>query len=609
MDKLTLSHSAIICFLNNQIQFKKRYIARVYDDAKTPAMVVGSAIHKMIEKKLSGEPTSDAIKAGLEEIDKVSDYEIDYAKTGSREEMLEQYNKLSITVINELPNYNNILAIEDKIECDLTILGKRIPMKGYIDLILDHGDWLEVVDFKSVKSYSDEGTENYKYLIQAWIYTQLVEFKYNKPVNRFVFSEIKKSTNRNKERQIQNYVLDRQGIIEANDVIGRTIKNVSDYIDNPNAIYFPNPSDMLNGNRSMEVVAQMDGISVRTIHRTERKEKFSAINVDTDLMDESAADTDRIKNKLVEFGIGGEIIDKIESNQVITYILKPSRGVKMSKIAGLEDDIAIALGSEAIRIIAPIYGTTTVGIEVPKKQEFPVFTGSLTGTQVAIGVDTMGNTVIDDVAKMPHMLIGGQTGSGKSVFAKNIIRSLIADKSNDITIIDQKMVEMIEFADDCNVITEQEDAMNAVLLLVSEMQKRYKKFMDKRAVDIDSYNAQGGRLNRKILMIDEYADLVMSLDKETRQNLETGLSRVLQKGRAAGIHVIIATQRPSADIVAPIIKANCPVKVCMRVATARNSEIILDSSGGERLLGKGDMLYLGTGMINPVRLQGFAPIA
>lgn len=609
MDKLTLSHSAIICFLNNQIQFKKRYVARVYDDAKTPAMVVGSAIHKMIEKKLSGEPTSDAIKAGLDEIDKVSDYEIDYAKTGSREEMLEQYNKLSITVINELPNYSNVLAIEDKIECDLTILGKRIPMKGYIDLILDHGDWLEVVDFKSVKSYSDEGTENYKYLIQAWIYAQLVEFKYNKPVNRFVFSEIKKSTNRNKERQIQNYVLDRQGIIEANDVIGRTIKNVSDYIDNPNAIYFPNPSDMLNGNRSMEVVAQMDGISVRTIHRTERKEKFSAINVDTDLMDESAADTDRIKNKLVEFGIGGEIIDKIESNQVVTYILKPSRGVKMSKIAGLEDDIAIALGSEAIRIIAPIYGTTTVGIEVPKKQEFPVFTGSLTGTQVAIGVDTMGNTVMDDVAKMPHMLIGGQTGSGKSVFAKNIIRSLVADKSNDITIIDQKMVEMIEFANDCNVITEQEDAMNAVLLLVSEMQKRYKKFMTKRAVDIDSYNAQGGRLNRKILMIDEYADLVMSLDKGTRQDLETQLSRILQKGRAAGIHVIIATQRPSADIVAPIIKANCPVKVCMRVATARNSEIILDSSGGERLLGKGDMLYLGTDMINPVRLQGFAPIA
>ena len=609
MDKLTLSHSAIICFLNNQIQFKKRYIARVYDDAKTPAMVVGSAIHKMIEKKLSGEPTSDAIRAGLDEIDKVSDYEIDYAKTGSREEMLEQYNKLSITVINELPNYSNILAIEDKIECDLTILGKRIPMKGYIDLILDHGDWLEVVDFKSVKSYSDEGTENYKYLIQAWIYAQLVEFKYNKPVNRFVFSEIKKSTNRNKERQIQNYVLDRQGIIEANDVIGRTIKNVSDYIDNPNAIYFPNPSDMLNGNRSMEVVAQMDGISVRTIHRTERKEKFSAINIDTDLMDESAADTDRIKNKLVEFGIGGEIIDKIESNQVVTYILKPSRGVKMSKIAGLEDDIAIALGSEAIRIIAPIYGTTTVGIEVPKKQEFPVFSGSLTGTQVAIGVDTMGNTVIDDVAKMPHMLIGGQTGSGKSVFAKNIIRSLIADKSNDITIIDQKMVEMIEFADDCDVITEQEDAIMAVMQLINDMQSRYKEFMKKRVVDIDSYNAQGGNLKRKILMIDEYADLVMSLDKDLRQNLETGLSRVLQKGRAAGLHVIIATQRPSADIVAPIIKANCPVKVCMRVATARNSEIILDSSGGERLLGKGDMLYLGTGMINPVRLQGFAPIA
>lgn len=613
MERITLSHSAIICFLNNQIQFKKRYIAKVYDDPTTPAMLIGKAIHKMIEQKIKGEPTDIATKAGLDEIDNVSDYEIDYSKNGSREDMINQYNKLSITVINELPNYSNVLAVEDKIECDLTILGKKIPMKGYIDLILDHGDWLEIVDFKSVRLYSDEETENYKYLIQAWIYTQLAEFKYNKPVNRFVFSEIKKSVNRDGEPQIKNYVLDRQGIIEANDVIGRTIKNISDYIDNPNAVYFPNPSDILNGNRSMEIVAQMDGISVRTIHRTERKEKFSAINVDIapekNLADESGSDMDRIMTKLVEFGIGGEITSKIEANQVVTYTLKPNRGVKMSKIAGLEDDIALALGSEAVRIIAPIYGTTTVGIEVPKTQEFPKFTGSLTGTQVAIGVDTMGNTVIDDVAKMPHMLIGGQTGSGKSVFAKNIIRSLVADKSNDITIIDQKMVEMIEFADDCNVVTEQEDAMVATLQLINVMQARYKEFMKKRVVDIDSYNAQGGNLSRKILMIDEYADLVMSLDKETRQNLETGLSRVLQKGRAAGIHVIIATQRPSADIVAPIIKANCPVKVCMRVATARNSEIILDSPGGERLLGKGDMLYLGTGMINPVRLQGFAPIA
>lgn len=612
MERLVLSHSAIICFLNNQIQFKKRYIAKVYDDPKSPAMVVGSAMHKMIEERMKGQSVEIAIQAGLQEIENVADYEIDYGKTGSREKIVDQYQKLSTVIINELPEYGNILAIEDKIECDLSIMNKKIPMKGYIDLIRDHGDDLEIIDWKSVTSYSDEETENWKYVMQAWLYAQLVEFKYKKPVGRFVFKEIKKTINNDGQPQIKDYVLDRNALVEANDIMGRVVKSVSDYVDNPNAVYFPNPSDMLNGDRSMDIVAQMEGISIRTIHTTERKEKFAPVNtaVAKDIAEDGGSEIDRIMAKLAEFAIGGEIEEVVESNTVNTYKLRPNRGVKMSKIATMGDDLSFALGSEAVRIIAPIYGTQRVGIEVPHEQSFPTFNGKGSSNMIPIGVDTMNNIVYDDIAKMPHMLIGGQTGSGKSVFIRNIIQSLT---NCHIDIIDMKGLDFEDLGK--NIISEVPAALMLIKKLVHLMDERYK---NKRV------NAK-----RRVLIIDEYADLVMQTGKEkheigvfdengklktktttidTRKQLETDLARILQKGRAANINVIIATQRPSADIVAPIIKANCPVKACLRVATAKNSEIILDEAGGERLLGKGDMLYLGSGKIKPVRVQCFAPI-
>jgi len=601
-----------MCFLNNQIQFKKRYIAKVYDEPSSPALVVGKAMHKMIEERLKGQSIEVAIQSGLQEIENIADYEIDYGKTGSREKIIDQYQKLSTIVINELPAYDDILAIEDRVECELSIRNKKIPMKGYIDLVRDLGDTLEIVDWKSVTSYSDEDTENWAYLIQSWIYVQLIEFKYKKPVSRVVFKEIKKTINRDGMPQIKDYVLDRHGIEEANDVIGRVVKAVSDYVDNPNATYFPNPRDMMNGAQSMHIVAQMEGVAVRTVHTTERREKFAPVNtvVAEDIADDSGSETERIMAKLVEFGVGGRIDEVVKSSAVDTYLLKPNRGVKMSKLASMGDDLSLALGSDAVRVIAPIYGTQTVGIEVPHEQSFPKFDGKATSHQIPIGVDTMNNVIYDNIAKMPHMLIGGQTGSGKSVFIRNIIQSL---NNCEVDIIDMKGLDFEDLGK--NITSEVPAALMLIKKLVHLMDERYK---NKRV------NAK-----RRVLIIDEYADLVMQTGKEkheigvfdengklktktttidTRKQLETDLARILQKGRAANINVIIATQRPSADIVAPIIKANCPVKACLRVATAKNSEIILDESGGERLLGKGDMLYLGSGMVKPVRVQCFSPI-
>lgn len=590
-----LSHSAIMCFLNNQIQFKKRYIAKVYDDPMNPSMVVGSAIHKMIELRLNGNSIEDAMQAGIESIENVADYEIDYGKTGSREKMLKDYGALSKVVVDELPVYTNLVAIEAKLQADVSISGKKVPIKGKLDLVRDLGDGtLEIRDWKTVRSYSDEETENYKYVFQAWIYTILAELKYSKPIARVVFDEIKKSVNRDNTPQIKSYVLTREQVAEANDTVGRIVKDVWEYVSNPDAKYFPNPSDMLSGTQSVEIYAQIAGTTIRTVHATEQKAKFSPVNtvVAEDVAKDDGSETDRIMAKLAEFGIGGKIDEVVSSNSVITYKLRPNRGVSMSKIAKMGDDLALALGSEAVRIIAPIYGTQTVGIEVPKEQTFPTCEAKSVGTSIPIGIDTMNNVVYDDIAKMPHMLIGGQTGSGKSVFIRNIIMSL---KGCDVSIVDCKMIDFADLDGQyCTVIEERNEAIAHINHLVKLMDQRYRR------------KIKNGK--RKVLIVDEYADLIMGLEKDEKKEFEQSLCRLLQKARAANINVIIATQRPSADIVSPIIKANCPVKACLRVATAKNSEIVMDESGGEKLLGKGDMLYLGSGKIKPVRLQCFAPI-
>lgn len=509
--------------------------------------------------------------------------------------MLKDYEALAKTVITELPAYTNLVDVEAKLQADVSISGKKVPLKGRLDLVRDLGDGtLEIRDWKTVRSYSDEETENYKYVFQAWIYTVLAELKYSKPIARVVFDEIKKSVNRDNTPQIKSYILTRKQITEANDTIGRIIKDVYSYVSNPEAKYFPNPSDLLNGARSVEIYAQIAGITIRTVHATEQKAKFSPVNtvVAENIVKNDGTETERIMSKLAEFGIGGKIDEVVSSHSVETHKLRPNRGVSMSKIAKLGDDLALALGSEAVRIIAPIYGTQTVGIEVPKEQTFPTCSEKPKGTVIPIGVDTQNQVIYDDIAKMPHMLIGGQTGSGKSVFIKNIINSI---KGCDVSVVDCKMIDFIDLdGKNCTVITERDDAIAYVAHLVKLMDQRYRK------------RVKNGK--RKVLIIDEYADLIMGLGKDEYKEFEQNLCRLLQKARAASINVIIATQRPSADIVSPIIKANCPVKACLRVSTARNSEIVLDETGGEKLLGKGDMLYLGSGKIKPVRVQCFAPI-
>jgi S-DNA-T family DNA segregation ATPase FtsK/SpoIIIE len=451
--------------------------------------------------------------------------------------------------------------------------------------------------------------------MQGNIYARMVEEEYKEQIIGVVFEEIKKTINRDGSPQIRRVVYSRPQIMAFSPVMDRISTNVFKYVNDDNALFFPNVRDRIHGTDSMRVVSNMEeGFDkARVKHATVVAPKFAPRNVTVDTATDGGSNEDKILAKLAEFGIGGVIDEVIVGNSVTTYKLKPNRGVKMTKIAALDDDISLALGSKAVRVIAPIYGTTTVGIEAPNDQRtFPAMPSS-SGTNVPIGKDTYGNDVFDEIGSMPHMLVGGQTGSGKSVFLANIIQS-IRGRDCKVDVIDMKGIDFTHLAgSSVKVVTELGLAFKLIKQLVKLMEGRYKR---------------GGGGSRRVLVIDEYADLVMQAGKEkvtvpisngrgkitmttetydTRRELEQNLCRLLQKGRAANINVIIATQRPSADIVSPIIKANCPVKACLRVSTGKNSEIILDETGGERLLGKGDMLYLGSGMIKPIRLQCFAP--
>ncbi|MFV0485380.1 MAG: DNA translocase FtsK [Candidatus Saccharimonadales bacterium] len=611
-----LSYSSMMCFLRNPIEFQKKYIAKVYDELQSPAGIVGKAFHKYTEIYLSSKDSSKAMAAAIEEIELVQDFEINFGKTGSREKMNQELTNLVGFWMKEHAYDGAILALEEKVEDKIA----GVNFIGYVDQISrDANGKLYVVDRKSVRAYSPEDENNYKYSIQGYIYKKLVEAKYGEPVDRVIFEEIKISKNKDGSRQIRNYVLSGDDLLGIGGTVERLIVESWNYVNNPNSKFFPNPSDMLSGNDSMLIYDQMyeaeRGRAVFRTHKIVQAPRTAPTDIVVDIMNSEGTQAEKILKKLIEFGIGGVIDEEIEGSAVTTFKLIPNRGQKLSRIASFDDDLSMALGTDAVRIIAPIYGTNTVGIEVPnEKRTFPVMP-KVAGSKIPIGKDTNGNDVFDEIGAMPHMLVGGQTGSGKSVFLRNIIMNL---KGCAVTIADCKAMDFEDLEPKyCSIVTDKAGIVGEIERLVRLMETRYAK------------KIRNGK--RHVLVIDEYADLVMQLGKEkrervagyykktgepkmetytvdTRVEMEKNLARILQKGRAANISVIIATQRPDATIVAPIIKANCPVKACLRVSTAKNSEIILDEVGGERLLGKGDMLYLGSGMIKPIRVQCYAPI-
>ncbi len=341
----------------------------------------------------------------------------------------------------------------------------------------------------------------------------------------------------------------------------------------------------------------------------------------------ASADLDSTATHLVDtlrsFGVETRIVDISRGPAVTRYELQPCAGVKISKITNLADDIALNLATAGVRIEAPIPNKAAVGIEVPNKNtcsvsvreviESPAFANSRSKLTVALGRDIAGNVVVTDIAKMPHGLIAGATGSGKSVCINSIIISLLYKSSPDdvkLLLIDPKVVELGVYNGIPHllvpVVTDPRKASGALGWAVSEMEKRYKLFAENNVRDLVGYNklAQNSdsltKMPHIVIVIDELADLMMTAPNE----VEESICRIAQKARAAGMHLIIATQRPSVDVVTGLIKANVPSRIAFMVSSQVDSRTILDVGGAEKLLGRGDMLFSPVGATKANRVQG-----
>ena len=330
----------------------------------------------------------------------------------------------------------------------------------------------------------------------------------------------------------------------------------------------------------------------------------------------------RLQKTLYSFGVSAKVENVTVGPAITRYELKPAEGVRVSKIANLADDIALNLAAETIRIEAPIPGKQAVGIEVPNKQkemvglreviESEAFKNNDSKLSVALGKDVAGSSVIANIAKMPHVLIAGSTGSGKSVCINTIITSIIYNSKPSevkLVMVDPKVVELSVYNGIPHllipVVTDPKKAAGALAWAVQEMDNRYNLFAEKGVRDLVGYNKaaeheETGKLPQIVIIIDELADLMMVAAKE----VEESICRLAQKARAAGMHLVIATQRPSVDVITGLIKANVPSRIAFAVSSQVDSRTILDQVGAEKLLGKGDMLYFPSGASKPTRVQG-----
>ena len=331
----------------------------------------------------------------------------------------------------------------------------------------------------------------------------------------------------------------------------------------------------------------------------------------------------RLNATIKSFGIPAEICDVTRGPTVTRYEVELEQGVKLNRLTNLSDDIALALGVSGVRIAPVPDKIAIVGIEVPNKKTTTVYLRDIIDTSTfreksssltfAIGKDIGGTPIVGDIAKLPHLLIAGTTGSGKSVCMNCLILSLLYKSSPEdvrLIMVDPKMIELGVYNGIPHllipVVTDPKKAAGALQWSVMEMMKRYTLMRDSGARDLASYNklmekTEGGQKLPKIaILIDELADLMMTAAKE----VEESICRIAQMGRAAGIHLVIATQRPSADVITGLMKANISSRIAFAVDSALNSRIILDTSGAEKLVGKGDMLYAPIGAGKPTRIQG-----
>ena len=469
-------------------------------------------------------------------------------------------------------------------------------------------------DSKKIKiKVNNEESEKEEFLKNIESKIKILDFMKNTPKSSIELeekSEIKINTDsrENADIKVQHHKLDdkfkTQKIkkIEGNspirgneDVISKTQEIQSKTYQNKKYVR-PN-ADLLNINTNLK------------LDKNEKKELLE--------------NADKLEKTLLSFGVEAKILEVTKGPSVTRFELQPKAGIKVSKIVNLSDDIALGLAAKGVRIEAPIPGKSAIGIEVPNKEQTPVFFREILESNefknnnykvaCALGKDITGKCIVTDISKMPHVLIAGATGSGKSVCINTLIVSILYKYSPEdvkLLMVDPKVVELSVYNGIPHllipVVTDPKKAAAALNWAVNEMTRRYKLFADNGVRNVDSYNelVKKGVVDKKlpyiVIIIDELADLMMACPRD----VEDYICRLAQMARAAGMHLVIATQRPSVDVITGLIKANVPSRISFAVSSQVDSRTILDSTGAEKLLGKGDMLFYPVGESKPKRVQG-----
>ena len=681
-----LHYSMMTQLLRNPLIFKLKYVLGVYDGKVGMSGMVGRAGHEALKVYYGGHPDvpcpkdptearAVAIDHGMQYLTDYSDIYIEYGKTGNREKMLKTYAQAMGFYFAEEPEYHDIKMCEKKLEAEIhTVDGDQfaLPAVGIPDLVHTRKDGgTEIIDIKFVKTFTDYETEDYIKIVQSQFLWHLLRDSENITADRMLFREIKVTENSGDNAgkpQVRDYAIpfthDQYRIIFYN-----LYRDCIKFLSNPEAVYLPNLSDPFDGEQAGLLYAQgllsADMSDVEVMHKVKDvafiSKKFVSSRLER-VENKHLPIEEKIKLRLAEFGIPVEPEDTIVGTTVTQYRFKVSAGIRMASVLKHKADITRAVETAGdIRILAPIPGTALIGIEVPNTERSAIMLGKehykKNTLSIPIGAPVHGEAVTVSLIDMPHLLIAGSTGSGKSVLIHSILTALTAQmnaKQMHLFLIDPKRVELVAFAKKphlhgSKIAYEYLDAILILAGLSGEMEARYKALEKLSVRNIQEYNAhmhatKQTEMPYMVLVIDEFADLMLQgkqaerkkkriqslqnvamrvhVDKKAREFAKHGMSykprdvddetptaeemitRLASMARAVGIHLIIATQRPSVDVITGIIKANFPTRIALTTASATDSKVILGIEGAEKLSGKGDMLFQhpGGGL---QRLQGF----
>lgn len=623
-----ISFSSMSLFASNQRQFFKNYVLGIWDFKTSPAMLVGKAFHKTMEVYTKTNDIDRATDEGSKMIQQVKDDDIEWGKTGSREKCLKEFNQVISFYQQESPDLGKVIGAEITVTTDHGFeKGETLPLpvKAVTDLVTEKGGEICLWDYKVVSSFSNPDEEDPAKIMQAMFNFLTIQAKLGKTPKKMTYIEVKKSKNRDNAPQLGYYEIDYAKHISYRDYFKAMYTGVIMEIANEDKVYLPNLRDMFSAKESWEdFTKEVIGFGsvpsadeVKKAHASSMKNTIRKVNyTESEVVNnDSLTQEDKIRIKLQEFGIPVQMDDTYEGASVTLYTAIPARGVRMAQFTKFKDDIKLALEAKSVRVMAPIPGTKVVGIEVNNsKQEFTKLgkndysMGSMT---IPVGTDVYGKTQLLDITAAPHMMIAGTTGSGKSVFMNVIIKALTKQMTPDqlkMILIDPKRTEFNKYKNlphlHTKIVTETEEASLVLEWLTVEMDSRYKRLEAADAVSIDEYNKDFNDMPYIVTIIDEMADLMLS-DQTTRNKITKLLTRLAQKARACGIHLIIATQRPSVDVLPGILKANFPTQLAFMVNKKIDSQVILDQPGAEELIGKGDCLLSTPENRGLVRLQSF----